>query len=157
MLTLYDADSPATCDPNDTRQAVVSSSSDPYAFEVTLKPIVACSPVYTTLASNQNITFCTECAGSDPANRVLKVANGDELVAEYIVGGRPAAIARSHWFALPPTVTPTPTPTLTPTVTATPTAGPSPTPTLTPTATATATPEPERPYTLFLPFLAAGN
>ncbi len=122
-----------------------------------MKPIMACSPVYTTLASNQNITFCTACAASDPAQRILKVADGDELVAEYIVDGRPAAIARAHWFALPPTVTPTATPTLTPTVTTTPTPGPSPTPTRTPTATATATPEPERPYQLYLPLLAAGE
>lgn len=157
VLTLYDPDAPQMCDPNDTRQVTVSSSSDPYAFEVTLKPIAPCSPVYTTLASDQNVQFCVACADSDPQTQTLKVASGDDIVAEYIVDGRPLAVARARWLAV------TPTPSLTPTVTLTATAGPSPTPThtptvtLTPTPTATHTPEPERPYHLFLPHIIAGG
>ncbi len=178
VLTLYDEDIPIYCEiglfPSEVT-ARVSSTTSPYAFQVTLKPFAPCSTVYTsrTLDHNDNVTFCVTCEVSDPQRHVLKVSDGDEVWAEYLDRLRPGVVhvARARWHAVPPTVTPTPTRTHTPTpgptatVTPTPTATEPPPPTVTPTPTppqdVTVTPTPTKVinyrYSVFLPLVTNGG
>ena len=150
-LYLYDVDIPLYCPlglfPEQVTVRIFSQTSG-YAFDVTLRSLLPCTPPYTsyTGAHDDRLRFCTDCAASDPTQHILKVSDGDIISAEYRDRLRSGIIhvARARWFSTPPTVTPTVTPTATrtlpaPTATATATPLPptvTPTPLLSPTATA---------------------
>lgn len=148
-LYLFDVDLPAHFDQYPSVWALISSTSSPYAFQVELKPVVPGSTVYNTIASGQNIRFCTACLASDPTTKTLKVSDGDTIEAEYldVLRNGTQRLARAKWRASVPTSTPTATASATATPSATPLASLTPTPTATTTVTPTGSTTPATPTT----------